>query len=152
MTMMNSILARGNWRPASVSFVVASVLAVFMLFLGVRGLVAPPVAAKSFGLPLADGADALWLQIKGGRDLSAAVGLVTFLALRNTRMMAVFLLANLPSPLTDMLVSLSAPVHDTAYALEVHGGAATLMVVLAVSLLAGAGTRADGRLAPQPVG
>jgi hypothetical protein len=143
--MTKSILASENWRPASVSFVVASALSAFMLFLGVRGLVAPTAAAKAFGLPLAGAADAVWLQIKGGRDISAGLSLVAFLGLRNRRLMAVFLLANLPSPLNDMLVSLNAPVHDTAYALAVHGGAATLMIVLAAFLLAGPSTSADER-------
>jgi hypothetical protein len=139
MTKLNS--TRGDWRLASVSFVLASALAAFMLFLGVRGLLAPLVAAKGFGLPLIDGADAHWLQIKAGRDLCAGLSLVALLALRQRRIMAVFLLANALVPLNDLLVSLSSPLHDTAYALAVHGGATTLMVVLAASLLVGAGTR-----------
>jgi hypothetical protein len=137
--------ARGDWRLASVSFVTTAALAAFLLFLGVRGLVAPSAAAKGFGLPLSDIGDVVWLQIKAGRDLCAGLGIIVFLALRNTRVMAVFLLANVLIPLNDMLVSLSAPVHDAGFAVSVHGGATALMVVLAVSLLAGAGTSAVGR-------
>ena len=143
MTKLDS--ARGEWRPASVSFVLAGALAAFMLFLGVRGLVAPHAAAEGFGLPLADGADGVWLQIKAGRDLAAGLTLVALLALRNARVMAIFLLVNALIPLSDLLVSLSAPEHNAAYALAVHGGATTLMVVLAASLLAGAGTSAKKR-------
>jgi hypothetical protein len=143
--MTKFISARGDWRPASVSFAVAGALAAFMLFLGVRGLVAPLVAAKGFGLPLDDIGDAVWLQIKGGRDLCAGLGLVAFLALRDKRVMAIFLLVNVLIPANDLLVSLSAPLHNTGYALAVHGGAATLMVVLAASLMAGAGASATGR-------
>jgi hypothetical protein len=116
-----------------------------MLFLGVRGLIAPLVAADGFGLPVADGGDAVWLQIKAGRDLCAGLSLVAFLALRNTRVMALFLLTTAAIPVNDMVVSLSAPVHHTAYALSVHGGAAVLMLVLAASLMAGAGTLARGQ-------
>lgn len=137
MTKSNPV--RGSWRPASVTFVVTGLLALFMLFLAVRGLVAPAAAAQGFGLPLVDGGEAVWLTVKAGRDLCAGLSLVTFLALRNTRVMAAFLLANFLIPLNDLRVSLAAPVHDTAYALSVHGGAAALMVVLAVALLAGAG-------------
>jgi hypothetical protein len=137
--MTNSISTRGNWRPTSVSFAVAGALAAFMLFLGVRGLIAPLAAAKGFGLPVADG-DAVWLQIKAGRDLCSGLTLATFLAFPNTRVMAAMLLANVFIPVNDLRVSLSAPLHDSAYALAVHGGAATLMVVLAVALRAGAGT------------
>jgi hypothetical protein len=132
---------RGDWRPASVSFVLASALAAFMLFLGVRGLVAPLAAAKGFGLPLTDVGDAVWLQIKAGRDICAGLSLVAFLALRNARLMALFLLANLLIPVNDLRVSLTAPVHDTAYALAVHGGAAMLMVILAATLMAGTSRR-----------
>jgi len=138
--MSQSISARGPWRPTSVTFMATSALGLFMLFLGVRGLVAPLVAAKGFGLPVVDGGDAVWLQIKAGRDVCAGLSLVAFLALRNTRVMALFLLSSAAIPAIDMGVSLSAPVHDTVYALSVHGGAAALMLVIAVSLLAGAGT------------
>jgi hypothetical protein len=139
--MTKFISLRGNWRPTSVSFVLASALAAFMLFLGVRGLVAPLVAAKGFGLPLTDAGDAVWLQIKAGRDLCAGLSLLALLALRNARMMAIFLIANVLTPVNDMRVSLSAPLHDTGYTLAVHGGAATLMVLLAASLMAGADHR-----------
>lgn len=139
MTKFSSL--RGDWRPASVSFVLASALAAFMVFLGVRGLVAPLVAANGFGLPLIDVGDAVWLQIKGGRDLCAGLQLVAFLPLRNAPIMAILLLANVLIPLNDMRVSLSAPLHNTGYALAVHGGAAALMVILALSLMAGAGRR-----------
>jgi hypothetical protein len=144
MTMTKSISTRGDWRPASVSFAVAGALAAFMLFLGARGLLAAHAAAQGFGLPVAD-ADETWLRIKAGRDLCAGLTLAIFLALRSTRVMAAMLLGNVLIPVNDMLVSLSAPVHDAAYAVAVHGGAATLMVVLAGALLAGAGADAGGR-------
>jgi hypothetical protein len=121
---------------------VAGVLAAFMLFLGMRGLIAPFAAAKGFGLPVANG-DAPWLEIKAARDLCAGLTLATFLAFRNTRLMAAMLFANVLIPVTDMVVSLSAPLHDTTYAVAVHGGAAALMVVLAIALMAGAGTRRE---------
>lgn len=139
MMMTKSNPVRGSWRPGSASFVLTGALALFMLFLGVRGLIAPLEAAKGFGLSLADAADTVWLQIKAGRDLCAGLSIATFLALRNTRTTAAFLLANVLIPLNDLLASLASPVHDTGYALAVHGGAATLMLVLAASLLAGAG-------------
>lgn len=137
--MTKSVSVQADWRPNSVSFALTAALAAFMLFLGARGLAAPLAAAKGFGLPLHDAGDAVWLQIKAGRDLCAGLSLVAFLALRNTRAMAIFLLANASIPMNDLLVSLSAPIHRTGYALSVHGGAATLMCCLAASLLAGAG-------------
>lgn len=145
MTTLDS--ARSDWRPGSVSFVLAAALAAFMLFLGARGLAAPLAAATGFGLPLADGADALWLQIKAGRDLAAGLTLVLLLVLRNARVMALFLLVNALIPLNDLLVSLAAPQHDTAYALAVHGGATVLMVALGVSLLSRGRRRATTQIA-----
>jgi hypothetical protein len=105
-----------------------------MLFLAVRGLFAPEAAAHGFGFALVDPADAVWLRIKGDRDLSAALGLVIFLALRWRRALGALLLASVASPLLDCILSLSTPGHDTAFALSVHGGAAALVALLGVVL------------------
>lgn len=122
------------WSATSPSFLVAAALAAFMLFLGVRGLLAPEAAAHGFGFAVVDPADAVWLRIKGDRDLSAALGIAVFLALRWRRALGALLLASVASPLLDCIISLSTPGHNTAFALSVHGGAAALVAVLGVVL------------------
>jgi hypothetical protein len=126
-----------RWSATSPSFLIAAALAAFMLFLGVRGLLAPEAAAHGFGLALVDPSDAVWLRIKGDRDLTTALAIGAFLALRWRRALGAFLLASISSPLLDCIISLSTPGHDTAFALSVHGGAAALVAVLGVVLFRG---------------
>ena len=131
------------WSATSPSFLLGAALAAFMLFLGVRGLLAPQAAAHGFGFAVADPSDAIWLRIKGDRDLTAALGIGAFLALRWRRALGAFLLASISSPLLDCIISLSTPGHHTAFALSVHGGATALVAVLGVVLFRGdAGTTA----------
>jgi hypothetical protein len=132
---MKAVPTSVRWAATSPTFLVSLALAAFMLFLGVRGLFAPEAAAQGFGLSLVDPADAVWLRIKGDRDLSAALGMGVFLALRWRRALGVFLLASITSPLLDCIISLATPGHNTVLALSIHGGATVLVGVLGVVLL-----------------
>jgi hypothetical protein len=123
-----------RWSATSPSFLIAAALAAFMLFLGVRGLFAPEAAAHSFGLAVVDPSDAVWLRIKGDRDLSIALAMGIFLALRWRRALGALLLAIIAGPLLDCIISLSTPGHNTALALAWHGGATALIAVLGVVL------------------
>lgn len=139
-----------GWPATSPSFIVALAMAAFMLFLGVRGLVAPAAAAHGFGLAVVDPRDAVWLRIKGDRDLSVALAVGLLLALRWRRPLGALLLASITSPLLDCLISLATPGHDTAYALAMHGGATALVAALAVVLLRrGDRARADATARPR---
>jgi len=123
-----------RWSATSPSFLIAAAVAVFMLFLGVRGLLAPEAAAHGFGFAVVDPSDAVWLRIKGDRDLSVALAVGIFLALRWRRALGAYLIASIAGPLLDCIISLSTPGHNTAYALSMHGGATALFAVLGVVL------------------
>jgi hypothetical protein len=123
-----------RWSATSPSFLIGAALAAAMLFLGVRGLLAPEAAAHGFGFAVVDPGDAIWLRIKGDRDLSLALATGAFLALRWRRALGAFLLASTVSPLLDCIISLSTPGHNTALALSMHGGTAALVAVLGVVL------------------
>jgi hypothetical protein len=124
-----------RWSVTSPSFLVSAALAAFMLFLGVRGLLAPEAAAHGFGLGLSDSSDAIWLRIKGDRDLTAALSIAVFLALRWRRALGALLLASIASPLLDCILSLATPGHNTTLAIAMHGGATALVAVLGVVLV-----------------
>lgn len=129
-----------RWSATSPSFLIGAALAAFMLFLGVRGLLAPEAAAHGFGFAVVDPGDAVWLRIKGDRDLTVALGIGIFLALRWRRALGALLLASIAGPLLDCIVSLSTPGHKTALALSMHGGATALVAVLGVVLFRGPGS------------
>ena len=83
---------------------------------------------------MVDPSDAVWLRIKGDRDLSVALAMGIFLALRWRRALGAYLIASIAGPLLDCIISLSTPGHNTAYALSMHGGATALFAVLGVVL------------------
>jgi Domain of unknown function (DUF4267) len=126
-----------RWSATSPSFLISVALATFMLFLGVRGLLAPAAAAHGFGFDLVDPGDAVWLQIKGDRDVSIALGMGAFLALRWRRVLGALLLSSIVAPLLDCIISLATPGHNTALAIGMHGGATALVAVLGVVLFRG---------------
>jgi hypothetical protein len=131
---MKSSRTQTRWSANSPSFLVGAALAGCMLFLGVRGLLAPEAAAHGFGFAVVDPGDAVWLRIKGDRDLTLALATGAFLALRWRRPLGAFLLASTVSPLLDCLISLLTPGHNTALALSMHGGTTALVAVLGVVL------------------
>ena len=126
-----------RWSATSPSFLIGAALAAIMLFLGIRGLIAPEVAAHGFGFSVVDPGDAVWLRIKGDRDVSVALGMGFFLALRSRRALGALLLASVASPLLDCIISFATPGHNTALALSMHGGATALVAVLGVVLFRG---------------
>jgi hypothetical protein len=126
--------SRTHWSATSPSFLISAALAAFMLFLGIRGLLAPEAAAHGFGFAVADPADAVWLRIKGDRDLTLALGMGVFLALRWRRALGAMLLASIVSPLLDCTISLATAGHNTELALSVHGSATVVVAALGVVL------------------
>ena len=132
---MSSSQTHTRWSVTSPSFLVSAALASFMLFLAVRGLLAPAAAAHGFGLDLVDARDSVWLQVKGDRDLTLGLVMTAFLALRWRRALGVLLLASIGAPALDCLLSLATPGHHTSFALSVHGGTAALVAVLGLVLV-----------------
>lgn len=126
-----------RWSATSPSFLASAALAAFMLFLGARGLIAPEAAAHGFGFALSDPSDAVWLRVKGDRDLTAALGIAVFLALRWRKALGALLLASITSPLLDCIISLATPGHNTTLAIAMHGGATAFVAVLGVVLFRG---------------
>jgi hypothetical protein len=127
---LNMNTSQTRWSTTSPSFLIGAALAASMFFLGIRGLLAPDAAAHGFGFAVVDPNDAVWLRIKGDRDVSIALGMAAFLALRWRRALGALLLASIVSPLLDCIISLLTPGHNTALALSMHGGATALVAVL----------------------
>jgi hypothetical protein len=124
-----------SWKTSSPSFVLAALLAAFMLFLAARGFVQPLAAAKGFGLGLLDAGDAVFVWIKAGRDLGVGLILVALLALRMRAALAPVVFAACVMPLVDCLVTSTSDRGSVPYALMVHGSAVVYGLVLGAILL-----------------
>jgi Domain of unknown function (DUF4267) len=81
----------GLARPAkiaSLSGVLTVLVALGIIFIGIRELLYPEVAAMGFGVPLLDSRDGDLLAIKAARDVASGGLAFAFLALRDRRFLA----------------------------------------------------------------
>ncbi len=112
-----------------------AVLGLFLLFLALRGFVAPAEAARGFGIPVVDPADLFYLRVKADRDLSCAAALFVLMARRERRALGAFVGVATVQPLCDLVLSLADARGHAGYALAVHGSAALYCAVVAALLL-----------------
>lgn len=113
----------------------AAVLGLFLLFLAVRGFMAPAEAARGFGIAIADPADLFYLLVKADRDLASGAVIFALMALRERRALGAFVAVATVQPLCDMVLSLADARGHAGYALAVHGSAALYCAGLAALLL-----------------
>jgi hypothetical protein len=88
-----------------IAYGLAIVLALFVLFIGLRFILAPAAAAAGYGVPARDG-DSAYLSVKGLRDFSYGVLGLTLLAFSGARAEAWFMLIVALNPLFDTVIVL----------------------------------------------
>lgn len=118
------------WKSA---VVLAALMALTIIWIGARFLLAPEVGAEGFGVPAEAGA---FLAAKGIRDIGSGVVGLVLLATRQFRAAGWTIIALALIPLGDALVVLAwggPPV--LAYAM--HGGTAAAMVLVGALLARG---------------
>ena len=119
---------------SSLAFVMTAILALFMLFLALRGFLVPHAAAVGFGIPIENPADLFYLRVKGDRDLSTALALIGLMALRRPLPLAIFITAAIAQPLFDCILVLSDSRGGAVQALSVHGSAVVYLIGLSLLL------------------
>jgi len=134
MNKTDTVPGTPRLNVGSPAFVMAAILALFMLFLAFRGFFVPDGAAAAFGVPIADPGDLFYLRVKGDRDLSTALALVGLLALRRPLPLAIFVAAAIVQPLFDCFLVLSDSRGSVVQALSVHASAAVYVLVLSLLL------------------
>ena len=113
----------------------AALLGLFLLFLALRGFVAPAEAARGFGIPVMDSTDLFYLRVKADRDLASAVVIFLLIARGERRALGAFVAVATIEPLCDLSLSLADARGHAAYAFPVHGSAALYCLFLAALLL-----------------
>jgi Domain of unknown function (DUF4267) len=120
----------------TIATVIAGLLGLGILFIGVRGLVAPGDAA-GFGIPGTRTDDPnfrAWLSVKAARDLGLGIVLFVLMIATTADALGWFLIASAVIPVGDMLIVLRNK-GPKAAAYGVHGATAAVMVVVGVILL-----------------
>ena len=120
-------------RPVSILFWMVVLLAVGIIFIGIRFLAAPITAAAAFGVPAGATPQTAYLWAKGTRDIVSGLLLLALLGMRvRSRVIAVFILVATLIAVADFVnVYLNM---GYVPALATHAGTAAFMVILAALL------------------
>ena len=115
-------------------FYVAAFIAVAVLIIGCSYLVAPEKAVGSFGLklPALDPDTRAWLRLKGIRDVTLGLLVLTLMATAEKRVVGITLLVSAIVPFGDMSIILASG-GSKMKAFSIHG--VTCAVILIVGLL-----------------
>src|SRR5215217_3231422 len=118
------------WGPRSVSYWLTALVAVGIIFLGLRFIVAPAAGAEGFGIPLAATKQAMaYGWIKGIRDLFSGLAVLVFLIQRKPLATAFVFGAATIIPISDFLTILAVNGIEDVTHLMIHGVTAVYMLV-----------------------
>src|SRR5271157_1934197 len=104
-----------------------------IIFIGVRFLFAPAIAARAFGIPLANPRDMAFLFVKGVRDIVSGLLFLALLWSGDRRLTGALLLIATLIPISDGVVVLSSVGWTPV--LAIHWGTALYMLLLSLALL-----------------
>lgn len=118
-----------------ISYVVAFITGLGMIFLGTRFLLSPEIAESGYGIHFNEQGDYSFHYIKGIRDILSGVLLCAFVLMNERRALGVTLLAGTMIPVTDMLIVLSKSYNGVLQAMP-HISAIIICSVFGIILLA----------------
>lgn len=119
---------------AITAYALATVLALFVAFIGARFLLAPRAAAAGYGVPSEEGGTA-YLEIKGVRDLTFGILGLALIAFAGTHAAGWYMLVVALSPLCDTLIVLRHG-GTRAVAFGIHFATAVVVLLSAALLFA----------------
>lgn len=124
------------WGPRSASYWLTAAIAIGIIFLGARFMMAPDSGAEGFGIPLAHTKEALaYGRIKGIRDIFAGIVLLAFLIFRQPRATAIVFGTAIIIPVSDCLTVMAVNGPKDVTHLLIHGITAVYMMVTTFFLL-----------------
>ncbi|MCK0174223.1 MULTISPECIES: DUF4267 domain-containing protein [Mycobacteriaceae] len=121
----------------AIAHVLAGLLAVAIIAIGIRFLVAPRVAAAGYGVQpdLSQPYAGAYLSVKGVRDVATGLFVLILIAAGATHLLGWMMLAATTIPLGDAVIVLRNG-GTRAVALGVHGGTAAVMLLTTALLFA----------------
>jgi len=124
-----------SWGPRSASYWLTALVAVGIILLGLRFMLAPNAGATGFGIPLQPTREAIaYGWIKGIRDIYAGIAVLIFLILRKPRSAAFAFGAAIIIPVSDFFTVLSINGTKDLSHLLIHGITALYMMVTTIFL------------------
>lgn len=120
---------------AVTAYALATVLALFVAFIGARFLMAPQAAAAGYGVPAAPEGGTAYLEIKGVRDLTFGVLGLALIAFAGAHAAGWYMLVVALAPLGDTLIVLRHG-GTKATAFGIHFATAVVVLLSAALLFA----------------
>ena len=125
------------WGINSVSYWSVHLLALGIIFIGIRFIVQPEVGAIGYGIPFKDAGDVAYGRVKGIRDIFSGIVLLPLLWMRMRKAVAwVFTFATVV-PAFDFLIILTYNGSNDVAHLMIHGLTAVVMVMTSILLFYG---------------
>jgi hypothetical protein len=118
-----------------ISYVVAFITGLGLIFLGTRFLLSPEVAEAGYGIHFNEQGDYSFHYIKGIRDILSGVLFCAFVLMNERRALGVTLLAGTIVPVTDMVIVLGESYNGILQAMP-HIIAIIICSVFGIILLA----------------
>ncbi|MBI3217470.1 MAG: DUF4267 domain-containing protein [Mycobacterium sp.] len=120
----------------TIGYSLAGLIAAGIIFIGVRFIVAPRIAATGYGVP-ADPTQpsvAAYLRVKGIRDVASGLIVLILMLAAATQLLGWMILAATIIPLADAAIVLGSG-GSKSVAFGVHGVTAAIMLVTSALLL-----------------
>lgn len=125
-----------SWGPSSASFWLTGLVAIGIIFLGLRFIITPNAGAEGFGIPLVSTKQAMaYGWIKGIRDIYSGITVLIFLILRKPRLTAFVFGAAIIIPVSDFFTVLSVNGTKDVQHLLIHCLTAVYMIFTTILLL-----------------
>lgn len=124
-------------RIGSVSAILSMLVALGIIFIGVREYFYPAIGALGFGVPLIDPRDGDLLAIKAARDIASGVLVLTVIALRDRRFLAYMMGVLTLIPILDGLIVLKHAGWSFTPIILVHWVTAAVMLIIVALLRMG---------------
>jgi Domain of unknown function (DUF4267) len=122
---------------ATIGFYLSGAIAIAIIFIGCRFLLAPSTAAAAYGVPVgAEPHARAYLSAKGIRDIASGLFVAILIAHRAAHVLGWFMLAATLIPIADGAIVLREG-GSRAVAFGVHGATAIAMLVISGLLLIG---------------
>jgi hypothetical protein len=118
-----------------ISYAIAFLLGLGMIFLGVRFFLSPEAATAGYGIHFNEEGDYSFHYIKGIRDIFSGLLICAFVLMNQRRALGLTLLAGTIIPVTDMLIVLSKSYNGTFQAMP-HIIAIMICAIFGIILLA----------------
>ncbi len=117
-----------------ISYAIAVLLGLGMIFIGARFLLSPEVATSGYGLHFNAQGDYAFQYIKGIRDIFSGLLICIFVLMNERRALGVTLLAGTMIPVTDMIIVLDKSYNSILQAIP-HIIAIIICTVFGITLL-----------------